>query len=173
MADDSSPLRRGPVRRGPGSARPTDDAQDTRPEGEPADRWEKQDRAWEEKWDDDWDRDPSVETPEEQGEELRRPSPDYAARPKTSAAQAYNQGMAEAGPYLGLGIQIAASMLFFVGVGYAVDWWLDTSPWGVIVGAVLGFIGVIALVVQLAGEASGATPPPTEGGRLTANRENR
>ena len=54
--------------------------------------------------------------------------------------------MREASPYLGLGMQIAMSMVFFVGGGYLLDRWIETLPWGTIVGA---FLGMVAVFVQL------------------------
>jgi len=73
-----------------------------------------------------------------------------AAEPAGSAIEAYGRGMKEAGPYLGLGLQIAGSMALFTGAGYFLDLWLGTSPWGIIAGAVLAFVGTMALVVRLA-----------------------
>lgn len=55
-------------------------------------------------------------------------------------------GYRAAAPYLGLGMQLAFTMLFFVGLGYLADTRLGTTPWGVIGGAVLG---MTALFVQL------------------------
>ena len=58
---------------------------------------------------------------------------------------AYGDGMRAAGEHIGLGVQIAASMLLFVGLGIAADRWLGTEPWGVIAGAALGMVGIVAL----------------------------
>lgn len=54
--------------------------------------------------------------------------------------------MREASPYVGLGMQIAGSMVMFVGGGYLLDKWLDTTPWLTIVGA---FLGMAAIFIQL------------------------
>jgi F0F1-type ATP synthase assembly protein I len=62
--------------------------------------------------------------------------------------------MQEAGPYLGLGLQVAGGLLLFVGLGYLIDGWLDTTPWGMVLGAVLGMIGVTFLLIRVADEAS-------------------
>lgn len=48
--------------------------------------------------------------------------------------------MGDAAPYLGLGIEIAISMVFFVILGYFADGWLGTSPWLLILGCVLGLV---------------------------------
>ncbi len=62
----------------------------------------------------------------------------------------YGRGMIEAGPYLSLGTQIAFGMALFVGIGYFVDRWLESTPWGMIVGAVLGMVAVFSLVIRMA-----------------------
>ena len=62
--------------------------------------------------------------------------------------------MQEAGPFLGLGLQVAGGLLFFVGLGYWADELLGTTPWGMVLGAVLGMVGVLFLLVRVADEAS-------------------
>ena len=54
--------------------------------------------------------------------------------------------MLESSPYLGLGFQLAGAVLIYVGIGYLVDRWLDTAPWGLVGGAV---VGMIAFFIQL------------------------
>ena len=66
----------------------------------------------------------------------------------------WNASMMEAGPYLSLGLQTAFSMAFFVGLGYLVDRWLGSEPWGLLVGAALGMVAVISLLVRLANRAN-------------------
>ena len=109
------------------------------------DAWERADQEWREKWEG-----------HEEDEPFEPPPADY--RPtKASArtvASSYGSGMREGGEHLTVGLQIAMSMLFFVGAGWAVDEWAGTSPWGILVGTVLGFVGVIAFVVRLAQEAN-------------------
>jgi F0F1-type ATP synthase assembly protein I len=66
-------------------------------------------------------------------------------------------------PYLGLGLQLGVTMVFFVGLGYGADEWWGTGPWGVVVGAVLGMTSIIAQLVRLTGDLSGpAGPAPPE-----------
>ena len=60
--------------------------------------------------------------------------------------------MREASPYLGLGMQLALSMIFFVGAGYLLDRWLGTDPWLLVVGAVLGMVAVFIHLFRLVGE---------------------
>ena len=127
---------------------------------EEPDPWETSDREWKQKWDptpesDDYAAPLTADAPEASG---GGPGPGYVPR-RASAGNvidSYEAGMREAGPYLTIGLQIALSMLVFVGGGWAVDGWLGTTPWGVIVGAVLGFAGVIGLVIRLASEADAA-----------------
>lgn len=56
------------------------------------------------------------------------------------------ESLGEASPYLGLGMQLGLTMVFFVGVGYGLDYWLGTSPWLLTAGAV---VGMVALFVQI------------------------
>ena len=62
--------------------------------------------------------------------------------------------MQEAGPFLGLGLQVAGGLLVFVALGYFADGYLGTTPWGLVAGAVLGMIGVVALLVRVSNEAT-------------------
>jgi F0F1-type ATP synthase assembly protein I len=41
-----------------------------------------------------------------------------------------------------LGWQIASTLLLFTAGGYALDRWLDTLPWFLLAGAVLGMVGI-------------------------------
>lgn len=52
----------------------------------------------------------------------------------------------KAGPYLGLGLQLAGAVFFFTFGGYLLDRWLGTLPWLTVAGAVLG---MVAMFVQL------------------------
>lgn len=128
---------------------PAPDPSDPDPFADRPDRWEEADAAWEQKWSDAPADDDGEET-------LPPPSDAYRpARPTTgSVTDAYGDGMRAAGPYLGLGMQIAASMVFFVGLGYLADRALGSTPWGLIAGAALGMVGILALVVRVANEAS-------------------
>lgn len=111
------------------------------------DRFDKADREWDAKWAD--------RTPQD-SDEVAPPRAGYVRKKATPGAihDAYGDGMREAGNHLGTGMQIAASMLFFVGIGIGVDRWLDTTPWGTLVGAALGMVGIVALVVRMANEAN-------------------
>lgn len=132
---------------------PDDDATD--PFADVPDAWAASDRAWDARWLDDPDAGgPDAGDPDRTGSPVAASPRSPAPRPTTSSvADSYLDGMQGAGPYLGLGMQIAVSMALFVGGGYAVDRWLGTSPVGLLVGAGLGMVGIIALVVRIAREA--------------------
>lgn len=75
---------------------------------------------------------------------------------RPSAQTSFQQAMAEAAPYLGLGLQLAATMAFFTVGGYFLDGWLDLSPWLTVAGAVLGMTGVFAQLFRINTEANAA-----------------
>ena len=58
----------------------------------------------------------------------------------------WRTGLRESSPYLTLGIQLAGAVLVYVGIGYLIDRWLNTSPWFLVGGAV---VGMVAFFVQL------------------------
>lgn len=72
---------------------------------------------------------------------------------KISGIESYQKGMLEAGPYLTLGLQIAFGMLFFVALGYFADGFLSIRPWGMVIGACMGMVGVFYLIIRLAKQA--------------------
>lgn len=51
---------------------------------------------------------------------------------------------------LGLGWQIASTLLVFTLGGYFLDRWLDTLPWFLIGGALLGMVGVFYQILRIA-----------------------
>lgn len=61
----------------------------------------------------------------------------------------YRKALEEAGPYLGLGIQLGATMVFFVLGGYFLDERLGTKPWLSLLGAGLGMASLMAQLYQL------------------------
>ena len=47
----------------------------------------------------------------------------------------------------GVGIEFVVAVGLFAGIGYAVDRWRGTSPWGLIIGAFVGFaVGLRAMI---------------------------
>lgn len=68
---------------------------------------------------------------------------------RTSTTSDWRASMKQAEPYLGMGMQMALSMTVFVFAGYGLDLWLDTLPWFLIGGALLGVFAVFALIFRL------------------------
>ena len=121
------------------------------------DAWAEADRAWRDKWED-------AEPSEEDADGVAPYGPPRERATAGGVGRAYGAGMREAGPYLGLGIQIAASMALFVGGGLLLDRWAGTEPWGVLGGAAFGLLSIVALLVRLvklmdAGDPTRTAPP--------------
>ncbi|MAQ94019.1 hypothetical protein B1759_03995 [Rubrivirga sp. SAORIC476] len=110
------------------------------------DRFDRADREWASKWSD--------RAPDDDAEPVAPPPVGYQNKKVTVGGvhDAYTDGMRQAGTHLGMGLQIGVSMVFFVGLGLLADRWLDSSPWGVIVGAALGMVGIMYLVLRMARE---------------------
>ena len=64
---------------------------------------------------------------------------DRPARPHSSGGVAdWMKALRDVAPYLDLGWRLAGAAAFPPLIGYAVDAWFGTLPWGVLVGAGLG-----------------------------------
>lgn len=74
-------------------------------------------------------------------------SPDGSPDEKGSS-----RNLASKSNLLGLGWQIASTLLVFTGGGYALDRWLDTLPWFLIAGALFGMVGVFYQILRIAAE---------------------
>lgn len=59
-------------------------------------------------------------------------------------------GLSRYGEYLGLGIQIAATMVLPLAGGLWLDNRLDTGPWFTLAGALLGVFSVLGLIFKIA-----------------------
>ena len=74
-----------------------------------------------------------------------------------SEAAEQNKAMRDVGPYLTLGIQMAASILLFCGIGYWLDHTFHTSPlWTAtltIFGAISGLAYFLTTVIRLSKKA--------------------
>lgn len=66
-----------------------------------------------------------------------------------SKGGSWQNALHESSPFLGLGIQLAGTMLFYVFVGYMLDRWLNTSPWLLIAGSVVGMIAFFFQIYRL------------------------
>ena len=51
-----------------------------------------------------------------------------------------NSGNQDLWKYLGLGTQLTATVVLFVGAGWWIDAHFGCSPWGILVGGVLGIV---------------------------------
>ncbi|MFT4603469.1 MAG: F0F1-type ATP synthase assembly protein I [Rhodothermales bacterium] len=72
-----------------------------------------------------------------------------ADSPRKSPGAGWQKSMLESSPYVGLGFQLAGAVLIYVGIGFFVDRWLDTSPWGLVTGAVVGMIAFFLQLVRV------------------------
>jgi len=63
--------------------------------------------------------------------------------PDDQGRNAIGRGFGTGYSLVGAGFQLAFSILFFAGMGYLLDRWLDTAPWllllGLLVGLAAGF----------------------------------
>lgn len=97
--------------------------------------------------------------------------PDSDRRRGRASSSAFRQ----ADRYVAVGFQVALSLVLYLLVGYWLDGFLDTEPWLMLAGAVLGFVSMIFLVVRFAnqqsrprsdkapGDASGSAPGSASG----------
>lgn len=69
-----------------------------------------------------------------------------------SLSRDWRSSFREAGPYLGLGMQLAGGMALFTLGGYLLDRWLGTLPWLTVGGGILGTISVFTLLVRVVRE---------------------
>jgi len=76
-----------------------------------------------------------------------------------SETDSWQKGVRESSSLLGLGIQLAGSMLIYVLAGYFLDRWLDTDPWLLLTGSVVGMIAFLFQIVRVTRRLS---TPPTE-----------
>lgn len=86
----------------------------------------------------------------------RAPSNDAGA-PQTADPSAIARGFR-------LSAELVAGVLVGFGIGWLLDRWLGTSPWGLMVFLMLGFVGGVLNVVRSAGVMSGGAPQsPSKG----------
>jgi F0F1-type ATP synthase assembly protein I len=56
------------------------------------------------------------------------------------AARAFQNNVASAGPAAGASYTLVGGIILLGGIGYAVDRWWGTAPWGLVIGLVLGIV---------------------------------
>jgi F0F1-type ATP synthase assembly protein I len=59
------------------------------------------------------------------------------------------------GRYLAMG-QVGMEMAAPIAIGAALDYWLGWGPWGVVVGACIGLVAGLILLVRMTGKESSA-----------------
>ena len=62
----------------------------------------------------------------------------------------WQDSMREASPYLSLGTQVAMTMVAFVVGGYFLDRFLETMPWFILAGAILGMVCIFVRLIHIA-----------------------
>ncbi len=91
--------------------------------------------------------------------DVKKGEPDEVQRDRENdqrAAQA--QGMARG---FRLSSELVAGVLVGAGIGWLLDRWFSTSPWGFIVFLLLGFVAGIINVMRAAGVMQGGVPDST------------
>lgn len=104
-------------------------------------------------------------------DEERPPRPPKEPNEEPSTSSLFGSSMGEAAPYLGLGIEIMVSMLFFVVLGYFADRWLGTSPWLLIVGALLSFVATGVTLYRTVQEMDARAAARRKGPEVKGDRE--
>lgn len=66
----------------------------------------------------------------------------------------WQASLRQSGPYLGLGMQLALSVVVFTGAGVGADLYFGTMPWGTIVGAGLGMVAMFYQLLRVNAEMS-------------------
>jgi F0F1-type ATP synthase assembly protein I len=61
---------------------------------------------------------------------------DFIAR----SAKSLQENAERAGPAAGAGYTLIGAILLLGGIGYAVDYWRGSSPWGLLAGLLLGVV---------------------------------
>jgi F0F1-type ATP synthase assembly protein I len=56
------------------------------------------------------------------------------------SAQAFQDTVSRSGPAAGASYTLIGAILLLGGIGYAVDVWWNTAPWGLLAGLLLGLV---------------------------------
>jgi len=56
------------------------------------------------------------------------------------SARRLQENAERAGPAAGASYTLIGALILLGGIGYAIDLWRDTSPWGLVTGLVLGIV---------------------------------
>jgi F0F1-type ATP synthase assembly protein I len=60
--------------------------------------------------------------------------------PLARAARGLQENVSRAGPVAGASYTLIGAILLLGGIGYALDDWLETEPWGLVIGLTLGIV---------------------------------
>ncbi len=71
------------------------------------------------------------------------------ANKRAPAREPWQASFRAAGPYLGVGMQLAATMLVFTVGGIFADRRLESSPWLTLAGAALGILAVFTYLFRM------------------------
>lgn len=82
----------------------------------------------------------------------REPDPPTEEAEPSGMLSDWSSALQDVAPFLDLGWRIAATIALPPLLGYALDAWLGTLPWGVLAGAALGLLGTGILLVHLGPE---------------------
>ena len=66
----------------------------------------------------------------------------------------WQHNLGEVTPYLSIGVQLAATMVVYVGIGWLIDRWQDTTLVFLIVGSVVGMVAFFVQLIRVSKELS-------------------
>jgi F0F1-type ATP synthase assembly protein I len=88
---------------------------------------------------------------DEEDKEFEKDKKDGFYQPDTNP-ESQNETIRKSGLVYGAVISLVGSILLFMGIGWAVDKYLQSSPWGIVIGiifgAIVGFYQFIRLTSQ-------------------------
>lgn len=82
--------------------------------------------------------------------------PDDSTTPSTRPSEegsAWSRALRDVAPYLDLGWRLAGTTAFPPLLGFGLDVWLQTTPWLLLGGCVVGLLGAVIQLRRLRGEA--------------------
>ena len=60
--------------------------------------------------------------------------------PLARAARGLQENVSRSGPVAGASYTLIGAIILLGGIGYAVDAWQDTGPWGLVIGLTVGIV---------------------------------
>lgn len=77
----------------------------------------------------------------------------------TRATRAFQANVASAGPVAAASYTLVGGIILLGGIGYAVDRWRGTGPWGVVIGLALGILVGFYELIKAASVPPGGSEP--------------